>query len=99
MATQTDSGAAVMELIANIIQLQKVFYLSSLDSTIGMKIKELIQKEIEVIPEPYLEEVLDFIHFLKEKASKKRMETAILSEPVLAKDWQSSMERIEFSAR
>ena len=51
-----------------------------------MKTKELIQKEIEVFPEPYLEEVLDFIHLLKEKASKNRMETAILSESVLAKD-------------
>jgi len=45
-----------------------------------MKTKELIQKEIEVFPEPYLEEVLDFIHLLKEKATKNRMETAILSE-------------------
>jgi hypothetical protein len=57
-----------------------------------MKIKELIQKEIEVIPEPYLEEVLDFIHSLKEKASKKGMETAILSESVLSKDWLSPEE-------
>jgi hypothetical protein len=57
-----------------------------------MKTKELIQKEIEVIPEPYLEEVLDFIHFLKEKVSKKRMETELLSESVLAKDWLSPEE-------
>ena len=34
-----------------------------------MKTKELIQKEIEVFPEPYLEEVLDFIHLLKEKGT------------------------------
>lgn len=52
-----------------------------------METKELIQKEIEVFPELYLEEVLNFIHFLKEKASKNRMETAILSKSVLAKDW------------
>lgn len=70
-----------------IFQLQKVFYLSSLDSIIDMETKDLIQKEIEAFPEPYLEEILDFIYFLKEKASKKRMETVILSESVLAKDW------------
>jgi len=32
-----------------------------------METKELIQKEIEVFPGPYLEEILDFIHFLKGK--------------------------------
>ena len=57
-----------------------------------MQTKELIQKEIEVFPEPYLEEVLDFIHLLKAKASKNRMETAILSESALAKDWLSPEE-------
>ena len=57
-----------------------------------METKELIQKEIEVFSEPYLEEVLDFIHFLKEKASKNRMETSILSESVLAKDWLNAEE-------
>ena len=65
---------------------------SSLDSIVDMETKELIQREIEVFPEPYLEEILDFIHFLKGKTSKKRMETAILSESVLAKDWLSPEE-------
>jgi len=57
-----------------------------------MEIKELIYKEIEVFPETYLEEVLDFIHFLKGKESKERMGAAILSESVLAKDWLSPEE-------
>ena len=52
----------------------------------------MIHNEIEVFPEPYLEEILDFIHFLKGKASKKRMETAILSESMLARDWSSPEE-------
>jgi hypothetical protein len=65
---------------------------SSADSIIDMETKELIQKEIDVFPEPYLEEILDFIYFLKGKASKKGMETAILSESVLAKDWLSPEE-------
>lgn len=52
-----------------------------------METKDLILKEIETVPEPCLEEILDFVRFLKEKSSKKRMETAILSESVLARDW------------
>ena len=72
--------------------LHKSLLLSSRDSIIDMETKELIQKEIEVFPEPYLEEVLDFIHFLKRKASKKRVETAILSEAMLAKEWSSHEE-------
>ncbi len=63
-----------------------------IDSTIDMVTKELIQKEIELFPEPYLEEILDFIHFLKGKASRDKSEAAILSESVLAKDWLSAEE-------
>ncbi|MGV8174192.1 MAG: DUF2281 domain-containing protein [Methanothrix sp.] len=55
-----------------------------------MVTKELIQKEIEFFPEPYLEEILDFIHFLKGKASRDKSEASILSESVLAKDWLSA---------
>ena len=54
-----------------------------------MQTKELIQKEIEFFPEPYLEEILDFIHFLKGKASKNGNETMILSESVLAQAWKN----------
>jgi hypothetical protein len=52
-----------------------------------METKDLIHKEIEFFPEPYLQEILDFIFFLKNKAAKGKMETAILSESVLARDW------------
>jgi len=52
-----------------------------------METKDLILKEIEMVPEPCLEEILDFVRFLKEKSSRKRMETEILSESVLARDW------------
>lgn len=40
---------------------QKIYYPSSTDRIIEMTTKELIQKEIEFIPELYLEEILDFI--------------------------------------
>lgn len=52
-----------------------------------MEIKELILKEIEDIPKQYLNEVLDFIRFLKTKALEERIETAIASETSLKKDW------------
>ena len=51
-----------------------------------MNIKELVIKEIEKTPEPILEEVFDFIVFLKNK-SNIVSETAILSESSLKKDW------------
>ncbi|OPY50483.1 MAG: hypothetical protein A4E49_02701 [Methanosaeta sp. PtaU1.Bin112] len=57
-----------------------------------METKELIYKEIEFFSENYLQEVLDFIHFLKEKASREKIEKAILSESTLAKDWLSPEE-------
>jgi len=52
-----------------------------------MTTKELILSEIEKIPEPLLEEVLDFIRFLETKVLEQKMETAIASESSLKKDW------------
>lgn len=49
--------------------------------------KELVINEIEHVPEPLLDEVLDFIHFLKTKMTKERIDTAIASESSLEKDW------------
>jgi len=52
-----------------------------------MSNKDAFIKEIEQIPEPFLEEVLDFVHFLKAKITKERLDTAIASESSLKKDW------------
>ncbi len=49
--------------------------------------KKMIVDEIFQIPEPMLDEVLDFVQFLKNKLSKERIETAITSESSLRKDW------------
>ena len=65
---------------------------SSSDNTIDTVTKELIQKEIDFFPEPYLAEILDFIYFLRARALKDKSETAILSESVLARDWLSAEE-------
>ena len=52
-----------------------------------MTTKQMILKEISKVPEPMLEEVLDFIKFLESKSFRKISETAVLSEATLAKDW------------
>lgn len=57
-----------------------------------MEVKELIFKEIENIPEPYLVEILDFIRFLEAKLMEQKMELAIASESSLKKDWLKSEE-------
>ena len=52
-----------------------------------MSKKELLLSEIEQVPEPLLDEVLDFVHFLKAKIIKEGLDTAIASESSLKKDW------------
>lgn len=52
-----------------------------------MSKKELLLSEIEEVPEPFLDEVLDFVRFLKIKIIKERLDTAIASESALKKDW------------
>lgn len=52
-----------------------------------MSAKDLIIQELEQVPEPMLEEVLDFLRFLKAKQLQERLEIPILSESSLEKDW------------
>lgn len=52
-----------------------------------METKDLIVEELEKVPEQYLEEILDFIHFLEAKAMERGIGTAIASETSLKKDW------------
>jgi hypothetical protein len=44
-------------------------------------------KEIETMPEPLLDEVMDFIRFVKGKSIRAGIYTAIASEASLKKDW------------
>ena len=48
--------------------------------------KELVLREIEDLPDVLLEEVLDYVQFLKMKLSREKLETSILSESSLEKD-------------
>ena len=52
-----------------------------------MTSKEAVMHEIDALPVPLVEEVLDFARFLRGKAVRKDSETVLLSEAVLAKDW------------
>jgi hypothetical protein len=61
-----------------------------LNLEIGVKFmtkKEILLSEIEKVPEPFLDEVLDFVHFLRTKIIREQMDTAIASESSLKKDW------------
>jgi len=49
--------------------------------------KDSILKEIEQLPENYIEKTLDFIRFLKKNDSSEKPETALASESSLKKDW------------
>jgi len=42
---------------------------------------------IDQVPEPFLDEVLGFVHYLKTKIIKEKSDTAIASESSLKKDW------------
>ncbi len=52
-----------------------------------MKAKEAVIQEIENLRGDLLQEVLDFVRFLKSREARERLETIILSEEVLARDW------------
>ena len=53
-----------------------------------MTIKEQITQELEKLPEPVLQEILDFVQFLQIKHQQnKTLEITIMSESSLAKDW------------
>jgi hypothetical protein len=53
----------------------------------NMNTKELLIKEVENSPDFILQEVWDFLQFLKTKYQQEQLEISILSESSLQKDW------------
>lgn len=47
--------------------------------------KELLIKEIDQVPESFLDEVLDFVQFLKAKMTREKLDITITSESSLKK--------------
>lgn len=52
-----------------------------------MSNKEKIIKELDQIPDKFLDEALDFIRYLKTKKIREHLETTVISESSLQKDW------------
>ena len=47
----------------------------------------MLINELDQVPEYYLDEVLDFVKYLKTKYLHECIETALMSESSLKKDW------------
>jgi hypothetical protein len=57
-----------------------------------MNTKEAIAHEIEQVPEPLLDQVLEYLLSLKSQYQQEKLEITIMSESSLAKDWLSPEE-------
>ncbi len=57
-----------------------------------MSTRELIDKELDVLPEPLQREVYDFVRFLKQKSDGETFNGLLASEAVLARDWNTPEE-------
>jgi len=49
--------------------------------------RQTVQQAVEDVPDAYLDEVLDFVGFLKRRIARDAYSTAVVSESALTKDW------------
>ncbi len=54
--------------------------------------KEQLLHEIKELPESVVDEVMDFVQFLKQKRGSVSSETMLLSEDSLKKEWLTEVE-------
>lgn len=54
-----------------------------------MNTREMIEKELDGLPESLQREVYDFVRFLRLKAEDEQFNGVLLSESALAKDWNT----------
>ena len=52
-----------------------------------MGAKEILMQEIQEVPDTLVEEVIDFLKFLKRKVLQDKLGTTVASESSLKKDW------------
>jgi hypothetical protein len=57
-----------------------------------MSMHELIEKEVQVLPEALQREVYDFVRFLRCQNAEESINGLILSETALARDWNTPEE-------
>jgi hypothetical protein len=50
-------------------------YIICYDYNLSRVTQDLLLSEIDQVPEPFLDEVLDFVHYLKTKIIKERTDT------------------------
>jgi hypothetical protein len=58
----------------------------------NMSTRELIEREVSVMPETMQREVYDFARFLRHKQEDENFNGLLLSETALAKDWNTPEE-------
>ena len=58
----------------------------------GMSTRELIEKELDALPEPLQREVYDFARFLRLKSDNEAFNGLVASESVLQRDWNTPEE-------
>jgi hypothetical protein len=54
--------------------------------------RAVLMREIETLPESCVAEALDFVGYIKQRSAFRIPETMLLSEAVLAKDWDTPEE-------
>ena len=57
-----------------------------------MSMHELIEKEVQVLPEALQRQVYDFARFLRHQKAEESFNGLILSETALARDWNTPEE-------
>jgi hypothetical protein len=57
-----------------------------------MSTRELIDRELQVLPEPLQREVYDFVRFLRLRSEEDSFNGLLASERVLARDWNTPEE-------
>ncbi len=67
-----------------------------------MTLAEKVFHELKILPETYQAEVLDFVEFLRNKVNRRSeapaaLQTALATEAVLSRDWDSPEEDAAWS--
>ena len=57
-----------------------------------MTSRAVLQRELETLPAAYLNEVIDFVAWIKQRKLSHIPETMLLSETALSKDWDTPEE-------
>jgi len=57
-----------------------------------MSNKKVLIKEIEEIPDEKIQEIIDFVRFLKSQRREEELEITLMSESSLTKDWMKPEE-------